>query len=198
MATPLGSHSGSSLNLRWANVAFDGYLPFVLLYACVIIAHWGFWCGDFLCLIDISICDIDILMILIDSLDCLSILILLLPWLPYSFWHICSHCCISRCLSDWIICLYIILIVFEHAVFVTIHLDCHSLYVDMSDISVLCLTVCCMTALLCVIACRLSMWAAHLSPYLQSFGFRSFLSFWLSLLQVWGFVCACFSDRARW
>ena len=49
----------------------------------------------------------------------------------------------------------------------------------------------------CMIACRLSVWAAHLSSYFQSSSFRSFLSFWLSLLQVWGLVCACFSDLAR-
>ena len=169
----------------------------MLLYAWVIIAHWGFWCDNFLCLIVISICDIDILMILIDSLDCLSILIFLLPWLSCSFWHVCSHYCISCRFSDWLICLYSILIIFEYVVFITIHLDCHSLYVDMSDISILCLTVCCMTALLCVIACRLSMWSAHLSIYLQSSSFWSFLSFWLSLLQVWDLVCVCFSDLAR-
>ena len=145
----------------------------------------------------IFIWDMNMLMTLIDSLDCLSILIFLLPWLSCSFWHVCSHCCTSCRLSDWLICLYSILIIFEYAVFMTIHLDCHSLYMDMSDISVLCLTVCCMTILFCVIACRLSMWAAHLSIYLQSSSFRSFLSFWLSLLQVWGLVCACFSDLAR-
>ena len=66
-------------------------------------------------------------MILIDSLDCLSILVLFLPWLSCSFWHVCSHCCISCYLNDWLICLYIILIIFEHAIRVAIHFDCHIL-----------------------------------------------------------------------
>ena len=110
------------------NVAFDwsidGYLAFVLVYAWVIIAHWGFWCGDFIYLIALSICDIDMVMILIDSPTCLSILILLLPWLSCLLWHVCSHCCIS-CLSYcWLSCLYINLIIFEHTMFVAIHLDC--------------------------------------------------------------------------
>ena len=48
-------------------------------------------------------------------------------------------------------------------------------YVDLSDISVFCLTVCCMTALLCVIACRLFVWATHLSSYLKPFSFGHFL-----------------------
>ena len=52
-----------------------------------------------------------------------------------------------------------------------------SLCVDMSDIFVLCLIVCCMTAPLYVIACRLFVWAAHLSPYLQPSGFDHFLHF---------------------
>ena len=43
----------------------------------------------------------------------------------------------------------------------------------------------------CMIACCLSMWAAHISPYLQLSWFRSFLSSWFSLLQVWDLPCAC-------
>ena len=45
---------------------------------------------------------------------------------------------------------------------------------------------------ICVIACYLSMWDAHLSLYLQLSWFRSFLSSRFSLLQVWGLLCACF------
>ena len=63
------------------------------------------------------------------------------------------------------------MIVFEHDACITIHLDYHSLYVDMSDIFVLCLIVCRMTTFLCVIACCLSVWVAHLFPYLQPSGF---------------------------
>ena len=43
----------------------------------------------------------------------------------------------------------------------------------------------------CMIACCLSMWAAHISPYLQLSWFRSFLSSWFSLLQVWDLLCVC-------
>ena len=59
-----------------------------------------------------------------------------------------------------------------------------SLCVDMSDISVLCLIVCCMTAPLCVIACCLSVWVAHISPYLQPSGFDHFLPFG-------SYICKC-------
>ena len=43
----------------------------------------------------------------------------------------------------------------------------------------------------CMIACCLSMWAAHISPYLQLSWFRSFLSSRFSLLQVWDLLCVC-------
>ena len=43
----------------------------------------------------------------------------------------------------------------------------------------------------CVIVCRLSVWAAHISPYLQLSWFRSFFSSRFSLLQVWDLLCAC-------
>ena len=42
----------------------------------------------------------------------------------------------------------------------------------------------------CMIACHLPMWVALLSPDLQFSWFRSFLSSRLSLLQVWGLLCA--------
>ena len=42
-----------------------------------------------------------------------------------------------------------------------------------------------------LIACRLSMWVALLSPYLQLSWFRSFLSSRFPLLQVWDLLCAC-------
>ena len=44
---------------------------------------------------------------------------------------------------------------------------------------------------LCMIACRLSMWAAHLFPYLQLSWFRSFFSSRFSFLQVWDLLCVC-------
>ena len=123
----------------------------MLLYARVIIVHWGFWCGDLLCLIAITICDIDMLMILIDSLVCLTILILLLPWLSCSLWHECSYCYISCCLNvDSFACIlsWSVLSVLSLLPFISIVVLSFSLCVDMDDILALCLTICCMTALL--------------------------------------------------
>ena len=101
----------------------------------------------FLCFIVIFVWDIDMLIILIGHLALLSIVILILTMIVLIASHVWIHYCISFDLRDWSSCLYIILIVFEHDVCITIHLDCHSLYVDMSGIFVLCLIVCCMTAL---------------------------------------------------
>ena len=105
--------------------------------------------------------------------------------------HVQIHCCISFDLMDWFSCLYIILIVFEHDVCITIHLDYHILCVDM--VIYLYFAWLCVAWLpsFCMIACRLFVWIAHLSPYLQLSWFRSFPSFRFSLLQVWGFLCAC-------
>ena len=114
----------------------------------------------------------------------LSIVTLILPWYFCSPYMYRLTCCISFDLMCWFSCSYIILIIFEHAVFVPIHLDCHNLYVDMSDIFVLCLTVCCMIAFLCVIACRLSVWAVYLSLYLQPSGFGH-------LFHYGSYFCKC-------
>ena len=113
---------GSSLNSIWGKcgiwlVSWCIPSPYTLLCLSVH-STLRVWCDDFLWLISISIWDIDMLMILIDSLYYLSILILFLLWLSCSLWHVCSHCCISCCLSDWLICLYIILIIFEHVILV--------------------------------------------------------------------------------
>ena len=88
------------------------------------------------------------LIVLIDYLTLCSIVILIfamfiliihmyrLAIVHHLAWHVDS------------LALYTILIFFEHDVYITIHLDYHSLHVDMSGISVLCLTVCRVTALL--------------------------------------------------
>ena len=115
------------------------------------------------------------MIILIENLFLLSIVTLVFSMIVLITSHVQIHCCISFDLMDQFSCLYIILIIFKHVVFITIHPNCHSLYVDMSDIFVLCLTVCCMSVLLCMIACRLSVWAVHLSPYLQPSGFGHFI-----------------------
>ena len=77
----------------------------------------------------------------------LSIVILIFAMIVLIILHVWIHCCILFDLTCRFSGLYIILLVFEHDVCITIHLDHHSLYVYMSDISVLCLTVCCMIAL---------------------------------------------------
>ena len=125
------------------------------------------------------------LLILIDHFVLLSALILILPWLFWSLhmhtlttvyhsvWHVDSLACILPWSS------------FEHDVCITIRLDRHSLcglewyilYSAWPHVAWL--------PFFCLIACRLSVWAAHLSPYLQLSWFRSFLSSRFSLLQVW-------------
>ena len=127
----------------------------------------------------------------------LSIVTLILPWL---FWSPHMHgFIVVYHLTWWVDSLAYILSwsSFEHVVFVTVHLDCHSLYVDMNGISMLCLTICCMTNFLLYDCMAFVRVGTHLSPYLQSSSSRSFLSSWLSLLQVWGLACVCFFDRAR-
>ena len=59
--------------------------------------------------------------------------------------------------------------IFEHDLCITIHPDRHSLYVYISDIFVLCLTICCMTALLlhdCMSPVRVGRTSIPLSPTL--------------------------------
>ena len=152
-----------------------------------------------LCFIDVFVWDIDMPIILITLIVLLSILTLISSWLFWSLhmhtlttihhsaWHVVSLTCILfwSSLSMMFVSLFVLIVVFS--LILCVH----------DDISELCLIVCCMTALLCVIECRLSMWAAHLFSYLQLSWSRSFPSFWFSLLQVWGLVCVCYFDRAR-
>ena len=88
------------------------------------------------------------LIVSIAHLVSLSIVILIFSMIILIALHVWIHCCISFDLTCQFSGVYIILIFFEHDVCITIHLDCHSLYAYMSDIFVLCLTVCCMTAFL--------------------------------------------------
>ena len=80
---------------------------------------------------------------------------MLILWLVYYFGHLWA-CCL--CISIHLI------VVFSFILCV---------YID--DISEICLIECCMTTLLCVIACRLSVWVAHLSPYLPLSSLGHFL-----------------------
>ena len=198
-----GNLGWSNLNLIWGKCGVwlvSWWIPSPCGFLCLSVhSTLRVWCDDFLWFIAISIWDIDMLMILIDFLDCLSILILILPWLSYSLWHVCTHCCISCFLSDWLICLYIILIIFEHVILVTfilIVMFSFGLCVDMDDILGFCLIVCCMTSRLlcdCMLPIRVGRTSILLPLILW---FQSFPSFWFLHLQVWGFVCTCSSDRA--
>ena len=96
---------------------------------------------------------------------------MLILWLVYCFDHLWACC---PCITIHLIVVFSLIL---------------CVYID--DISEICLIECCMTTLFCVIACRLSVWAAHISPYLQLSGSRSFLSSRFSLLQVWDLLCVC-------
>ena len=136
----------------------------MFLYAWAIIAHWGFWCGDSLCLIVISICDIGMLMILIDY----ALAMIILLTLTCTFFLL-----LISFILTWLILLVVYYLDYHGAcypclIFISIIILLPSLCVDMSDIHVLCMTICCMTFLLpCGCMSCLSMWDAHLSPYLQ-------------------------------
>ena len=142
----------------------------MFFYAWVIIAHWEFWYDYFICLIDISIWDIDMLMILIDSLACLSKLIWFLPWLSCSLWHVCPNYCIS-CLSwCWLSCLYIIM---EHATLGTysswVSYFLISWSVDLDYIYLLCMIAWCTTALFLYDACIACLCESHTYPLISNF-----------------------------
>ena len=121
--------------------------------------------------------DINMLIVLIDPLTCLSIVTLILPWLFCSL-HMYRFIVVYR-LTWWVDSLACILSwsslsMLSLSLSILIVIACRWTWVIYF---VLCLIVRCMTAFLCVIACCLSVWAAHLSSYLQSSGFGHFLSF---------------------
>ena len=82
VVTPLGITRGSNLNLRWGKCGIwlvSWWIPFLCVFLWLSVhCTLRVWCDDFLCLTTIFIWDINMLMTLIDSLCCLSILILLL------------------------------------------------------------------------------------------------------------------------
>ena len=98
----------------------------------------------------------------------------------HSAWHVNSLTCILSWSSS------------EHDVRITIHLYSHS-FLCGHDWYILYSTWLYDAWLpsLYMIACRLSMWVALLSPYLQISWSRSFLSSRFSLLQVWDLQYAC-------
>ena len=169
-----------------------------LVSACLLIAHWeflmhawilrcdidmidyldwGFRCCFFLYFIARLVWYID-MSIVIDCSSCLlGMTILSLP--DYSAHFTCID---SLLYVVWLAVLFpLTCILFWSSLSMMIvslsiwlsysRLSC--VYID--DISELCLIACCMTTLLCVIACRLSVWVAHLSPYLPLSSLGHFL-----------------------
>ena len=132
------------------------------------------------------------LLILIDHFVLLSALILILPWLFWSLhmhtlttvyhsdWHVYSLTCISSRSSLSMVYIFIVFLSVYHG------LCGHEWYILYSA-----WLYDAWLPFFCLIGCRLSVWAAHLSLYLQLSWFRSFLSSRFSLLQVWDLVCAC-------
>ena len=88
----------------------------------------------FLCFIVIFVWDINILIVSINHLVLLSIVIMIFAMIVLIALHLWIHFCISFDLTCQFSSLYIILIIFEHDICITIHPDRYSLYVYMSDI----------------------------------------------------------------
>ena len=146
-----------------------------MLIMMIVYLDWGFRLWQFFpCFIAIFVWDIDMLIMLIAHLTLLSIVTLILPclfWLP----HMCRFH-ISFDLTWLISWLYIILIVMEHAIIARYYSQI-SLCVDLDDIYLFRMTVCCMTSLIpCDCMSCLFMWDTHLSPYFQvpSLGWQCF------------------------
>ena len=202
-----GITRGSSLNLKWGKCGVWLVGQWVLISLCAFVCltiDYVWRVVDIIildaCLVIVFIWDIDMLITLIDYLACLSIVTLILPWLFCSshmyrltvIYH--STWCVdySACILSWSFFSMISLLIF-----ILIAIFSFSLCVDMDDISALCLTACCMTALL-LCDCMLLVYVGRTSiPLPPPPWFRSFTSFRFLHLQAWGLVCACFSNWAR-
>ena len=141
--------------------------------------NWDFRCHDFSCFTDIFVCYIDIAdLYRLILLLCLAYLLWFFPWLIWSLhmhtlatiYHSTRHTDPLVCILFWsslsmiFVSPFVLIIIF-------------SLILCVYDISYLCLIACRRTILLCVIACRLSMWDAHLSPYLSPSSLDHFLHY---------------------
>ena len=156
-----------------------------MLIMMIVYLSWAFRLLRFFpCFIAIFVWDVGMLIMLIDHLTLLSIVTLILPclfWLPHMYrltivYHLIWH--------DWFSWLYIILFIIEHAIICQIFFLIN-LCVDLDDIYLFCMTVCCMTFLVpCDCMSCLSMWDTHLSPYFQV---PSLGSTWFSLISylIW-------------
>ena len=114
-----------------------------------------------------------------------------------------SKCCIIS--IGWLTSsvdssVYLVMSLVSHCLLYTHHVHLILLLrlcVDMDDIPVLCMTVCCMTTFPCMIACRMSIWGAHVSPYLQTSSLGRLCVSWFCVCS-WRLVAPCLLfDRAR-
>ena len=157
---------------------------------------WGFWCNVFFvlhCYTHLghwhADCD--------DWLSCLSYIVtLILPWLfcsPRMYrlivvyhltWCVASLACILSwsSLSMLYLSLFILIVIARMWTWVVYS---YFVWLYVAWLPPLCD---------CMPLVYVGRTSIHLLPTLW---FRSFLSSWLSLLQVWGLVCVCFSVRAR-
>ena len=113
---------------------------------------------------------IDMLIISIDSLTYFSIVTLLVVWLSCFPGHVYSHFYIPHSFwHDWLSLLYIILFLSTYCplcyIPILFIISLPSLCVDMSDISIICMTVWYMTALLLCDACLVCLCGAHIYPF---------------------------------
>ena len=158
------------------------------------------WCDDLLCLTITFIWDIKVLMTLFVYLVCLSIVTLILPWLfcsPHVYGlivvYILTGCVDSlACILSWSS-----LSMLSLSLFVLIFIFSFSLYIDMDDVSALCLIACCMTTLFLCDCMLLVCVGRTYIPLPPTPWFRSFPSFRFLHLQVWDLVCVCFFDQAN-
>ena len=86
-------------------------------------------------------------------------------WIGWGSTHAYSHFCISHLYwRDWFSLLYIILFISRYCLFLLYTYFLFSLCVDMNDIPILCLVVCCITILLLCDACVVCLCGIHIYP----------------------------------
>ena len=160
METPLGITRGSSLNLGWGKCGVwlvDQWVPTSLCVFVCLTVDCTLKVLDIIildaCLVIVFVWGIGMLIILIDHFAYPQILTLLVVWLVYSSWLVYSQCCSSFSslylnsfcyIPSWS-SLSMSFILVRYASWLSYFLL--SLCVDLDDIHVLCMIVCCMTSL---------------------------------------------------
>ena len=184
LVTLLGITRRSSLNLRWGKCGIwlvNQWVPTFLCVSVCLNVDYTLRVLDIIifdaCLVIVFVWGIDMLIILIDPFAYPHILTLLVVWSLCSPWHVHYSCCLSR--SFWHDCfswLYIIMIVIEYAILARYSSRLACVWTWMIYLHFAWLPVAWLLFFY-VISCFLSVWIAHLSFYLQPFGFDHFLHF---------------------